>query len=99
MLLPAAAADIEDAYGWYEAQSDGLGDEFLSVFQATLEGLRADPEGDPLVHGEIRRHLMRRFPHVVFYRVVGGRVVVLACFPETRAGTTGRLSAGFRGSR
>jgi plasmid stabilization system protein ParE len=90
MLLPAAAADIEDAYGWYEAQSDGLGDEFLSVFQATLECLQADPQKAPVVHGETRRHLMRRFPHVIFYRVIDANVVVLACFPETRAGLARR---------
>ncbi len=97
MLLPAAAADVESTYGWYEAQSDGLGDEFLSVFQATLEGLRADPRGDPEVHGEIRRRLLKRFPHVVFYRVVEGKVVVLACFPASRAGLSGRRSARPRG--
>jgi toxin ParE1/3/4 len=97
MLLPAAAADVEKTYGWYEAESDGLGDEFLSVFQATLERLRADPQGAPEVHGEIRRCLLKRFPHVVFYRVVDGKVVVLACFPARRAGLAGRRVAPSRG--
>jgi plasmid stabilization system protein ParE len=96
MLLPAAAADVEETYAWYEIQTDGLGDEFLSVFQATLEGLRADPQADPQVHGEIRRHLMKRFPHVVFYRVVGGQVVVLACFPASRHGLSGSGDASPR---
>jgi len=96
MLLPAAAADVEKTYAWYETQSDGLGDEFLSVFQATLERLRADPSGAPVVHEEIRRHLLKRFPHVVFYRVVAGKVVVLACFPARRAGLAGRISASSR---
>jgi plasmid stabilization system protein ParE len=97
MLLPAAAADVENTYAWYETQSDGLGDEFLSVFQATLEGLRADPRGNPEVYGEIRRHLLKRFPHVVFYRVIGGKVVVLACFPARRSGLAGRRAAPSRG--
>jgi toxin ParE1/3/4 len=96
MLHPAAAADVEKTYGWYETQSDGLGDEFLSVFQATLEGLRADPRGDPEVHGDIRRHLLKRFPHVVFYRVVDGKVVVLACIPASRAGMAARRTASSR---
>lgn len=86
MLLPAAAADVETTYGWYETQSEGLGDEFLSVFQAALEGLRADPGAEPEIHCGVRRHLLKRFPHVVFYRVVEGKVVVLACFPASRAG-------------
>jgi toxin ParE1/3/4 len=96
MLLPAAAADVEKTYAWYETQSDGLGDEFLSVFQATLEALRADPQGNPAVHGAIRRHLMKRFPHVVFYRVIDGKVVVLACFPARRVGLAGRRAVPSR---
>ncbi len=97
MLLPAAATDVEKTYGWYETQSEGLGDEFLSVFQAALEGLRADPHGEPEVHPDIRRHLLKRFPHVVFYRVVEGKVVVLACFPASRVGLAGRRGASSRG--
>ena len=89
MLLPAAAADIEAAYGWYETQSEGLGNEFLSVFQAALEGLRADPLGAPRVHGEIRRHLLKRFPHLVFYRVIDAGVVVVACLPAAGRASTG----------
>jgi plasmid stabilization system protein ParE len=84
MLLPAAAADVEEAYRWYEAQNEGLGDEFLSVFQAALDGLRAEPQAAPQVHRDVRRHLLKRFPHAVFYRVVDGKVVVLACFPAGR---------------
>ncbi len=85
MLRPAAAADVEEAYGWYEAQSDGLGDEFLSVFQLALENLRANPGAGPQVHGLVRRQLLKRFPYGVFYRVVDGRVVVLACFRSRHA--------------
>jgi len=29
VLRPAAAAEIEDAYRWYEKEKDGLGAEFL----------------------------------------------------------------------
>jgi plasmid stabilization system protein ParE len=95
MLNPAAAADVEEAYGWYEAQSDGLGDEFLSVFQAALESIRADPQAAPQVHRDVRRHLLKRFPHAVFYRVIDGKVVVLACFRAgRRSGVSGRRASG-----
>ena len=29
VLRPAAAADVEEAWRWYEARRDGLGDDFL----------------------------------------------------------------------
>lgn len=38
---PAAAADVEDAFLWYESQRSGLGDEYLDVRNITS----ADAEG------------------------------------------------------
>jgi len=39
LLHPAAAADVEEAFRWYEARRDGLGDEFLEVVQSGLESI------------------------------------------------------------
>lgn len=77
---PAAAADVEDAWHWHEARRDGLGDELLDVVEATLAHVVAHPESAPVVHGDVRRRLLRRFPYGLFYRVVDGQVVVVACF-------------------
>ena len=39
VVRPAAAADIEDAYEWYESQQPGLGDEFLAALRTTRDRL------------------------------------------------------------
>jgi hypothetical protein len=39
VLRPAAAADVEAAYRWYEQQRAGLGDEFLDAVRATLRAI------------------------------------------------------------
>ena len=31
ILRPAAAAEVEEAFSWYEAQRPGLGEEFLRL--------------------------------------------------------------------
>ena len=36
LVRPAAAADIEDAYSWYETQRPGLGDEFREALRHAL---------------------------------------------------------------
>ncbi len=77
---PAAAADVEEAWHWHEARRDGLGDEFLSVLQATLACIVAHPESAPVLHGNVRRQLLKRFPYGLFCRIVGGQVMVVACF-------------------
>ena len=41
IFRPAAAADVEDAYRWYETQQIGLGDGFLDGVRAALEAIEA----------------------------------------------------------
>lgn len=67
----AAAADVEDAYLWYEGQRTGLGEEFLSAVGAALEAIKANPKFFPVVHRETRRALLSRFPYGLFYRIMG----------------------------
>ena len=84
LIRPAAAADIDEAFLWYERQQTGLGDEFLAVVQIALENIEAHPTRCPLVHREVRRALLPRFPYGIFYRVYGERVVVIACMHGRR---------------
>jgi len=85
IFRPAAAADIEDAFLWYEAHRDGFGDEFLETVRSALESIVRHPESAPVVHGDIRRQLLRRFPNGLFYRVADGQVVVLGCLHGRRS--------------
>ncbi len=79
VFLPAAAADVEDAYLWYEQQQAGLGDEFLSsVREATLSVLE-NPEQYAVVHRGARRVLLKRFPYGLYYSVFQDRIVVIGC--------------------
>jgi plasmid stabilization system protein ParE len=84
IFRPAAAADVEDAWRWYEARRDGLGEEFLGVVQATLAQIEGYPESAPVVYRDIRRQLLRRFPYGLFYRLLEGQVVIVACFHAKR---------------
>jgi plasmid stabilization system protein ParE len=66
IFRPAAAADVEDAYRWYEAQRAGLGDDFLVAVNAVIESLVAYPERFPIVYRQTRRVHLRRFPYSLF---------------------------------
>jgi plasmid stabilization system protein ParE len=70
-VRPEAEADIEEAYGWYESRSRGLGDRFLDALDGTLESVRAAPQRFPELHREpdlaIRRALVGGFPYGVFF--------------------------------
>ncbi|MFH0902818.1 MAG: type II toxin-antitoxin system RelE/ParE family toxin [Pseudomonadota bacterium] len=84
VVRPAAAADVEDAYLWYEAQRRGLGEEFLSEVDRIVLSIVENPPRYSIIHRETRRALLRRFPYAVFYRVLDDTVVIVAVMHGSR---------------
>jgi plasmid stabilization system protein ParE len=85
ILRPAAAADVEEAYSWYERQRRGLGEEFLESVNAGLREIGAYPLRYAIIFRDTRRFLLKRFPYVIFYRVYPNAVVVVGCMHGRRA--------------
>jgi hypothetical protein len=44
IFRPAAAADVEEAYDWYESRLTGLGEEFLEAVRQTVRSVEIQPE-------------------------------------------------------
>lgn len=85
LYRPAAAADIDRAYSWYEKVRKGLGEEFLAEVNATAKLVLERPSAYPVVVRQTRRALVHRFPYGLFYRVLGDTVVFVACFHTSRS--------------
>ncbi|MEE8169365.1 MAG: type II toxin-antitoxin system RelE/ParE family toxin [Phycisphaerae bacterium] len=81
---PEAEQELADALDWYESQRLGLGDELVLCVEQALDRIVENPEHFPVVHGSIRRALMRRFPYGVHYVMQGDDIVVLAVFHARR---------------
>ena len=84
LVRPAAAADIDEAFLWYERKRPGLGEEFLAALQAAIQGIGAQPKLHAVIHRDTRRALVRRFPYGVFYRLYDDVVVIVACMHGQR---------------
>jgi len=85
IVRPAAAADIEDAYRWYESQRAGLGNEFLEALGVTRDRVLEQPEAFPVLHRNTHRAFIpQRFPYGLFYRVYGDTIVIVACMHAKR---------------
>ena len=88
MALPvvyrAQGRDLAGAYGWYEEQRAGLGEEFLAAVDTTFDAIERIPEMFRRVHGEVRRANVSRFPYAVFYRIDPKSVVVLTILHTAR---------------
>lgn len=84
ILAPEADRDIDEAYGWYERQREGLGEEFLSSVDACIQAICRSPLLHAVVHENYRRCLVRRFPYAVFYEHADERVTVYCVFHTSR---------------
>jgi hypothetical protein len=69
-ILDEAERDMIDGFGFYEAQSEGLGDYFLDSLYADIDSLRLYAGIHPLHTGQ-HRLLSKRFPFAVYYEVAG----------------------------
>ncbi|GKT07181.1 type II toxin-antitoxin system RelE/ParE family toxin [Desulforhabdus sp. TSK] len=79
-IRPEAEAEIEEAYLWYEEQREGLGSDFLLCVEECLEKIKKSPDMYPIVHRNVRRLLIRRFPYGIFYTVHQDFITILAVF-------------------
>ncbi len=84
LIRPAAAADIEVAFRWYEDQRAGLGEEFLEELRKAFASLEAHPRQNPILHRDTRRSFVQRFPYGIFYRIYGNEILIIACMHARR---------------
>ena len=84
LVRPSAAADVEEAFRWYEAQRPGLGEEFREAFRDALDRIAAQPDLYQVVHRGTRRVFLKRFPYGVYYREYPRVIVVVACMHGRR---------------
>lgn len=84
IIRPEAEHDLNEAYRWYEQQFKGLGREFIICIDATLSVIQRTPKIFPMIHKDIRRALIRRFPYGIFYLLEQDKVIVLAFLHSRR---------------
>jgi hypothetical protein len=62
LVRAAAAADVEEAYLWYQRQRAGLGEEFLAAVDAVLCDIVTHPTTYPVIHREAIERFSAGFP-------------------------------------
>ena len=85
IVRPEAETEVQQAFDWYEEQSEGLGFEFLRAIEACLSGVTRNPFAYTVVKvPNVRRALVRRFPYALFYLIDDQAIVVIAVFNVKR---------------
>lgn len=76
----SAQIEAEDAIEFYEGRRKGLGAELRSAIEMTIEGICSHPHsGREFIPG-VRRVLVPKFKHRVFYVVESDRIVVIGIY-------------------
>ena len=84
IVEPAAEADVEEAFWWYESQSRGFGAEFREAFRDALDRIARNPRLYQVVRRQTRRAFLKRFPYGVYYREYPDVIAVVACMHGQR---------------
>jgi plasmid stabilization system protein ParE len=84
VFRPEAAFDVLETRDYYERQRPTLGDQFADAIDETVELIAAQPELFAVVLRTVRRTKIRRFPYVVYYRILTDRVEIIAVMHGNR---------------
>jgi plasmid stabilization system protein ParE len=83
-FTPEAREELLETIQYYEFQSPGLGAAFLLAVQEGLDQLLTFPESAPILHGRVRRKLIRRFPYSLLYSLRQQHLRILAVMNQKR---------------
>jgi toxin ParE1/3/4 len=78
VLAQEAERDGLEAFQFYEARREGLGERFRDHLGVALGKVQESPEVAPVIYRDLRRKLVERFPYAILYRVYPGIVLVIA---------------------
>ena len=85
IFTPPARAELIDAQDWYESEAFGLGQRFRAAVDVAIERMSANPRQFPVIHKNIRRALLRRFPYALMFVIDNDTTLtVIACFHGSR---------------
>jgi plasmid stabilization system protein ParE len=70
VLGASARAEILATVDWYEAHAPGTGGRFVDEFQTAVTRIAETPLRLPVIHKDVRRARLRRFPYGVFFPIV-----------------------------
>ena len=70
VFRPQADEEVQSARLWYEEQHPGLGIDFANSIDEVIERISSNALAFPMVQGETRRAVVRRFPYGIYFRVL-----------------------------
>ncbi|MFL9826304.1 type II toxin-antitoxin system RelE/ParE family toxin [Rhodoplanes sp. SY1] len=84
VVRPQARLELAAASDWYDEHAPGIGDELLRAFETTVAALAQNPFRFQVIHRNLRRVGMGKFPYGLFYTVSDTDIIIVACIHGSR---------------
>ena len=78
VFLHGAEQEMLEAAIYYQSRASGLGIDYLSEVERAVQAIAESPNRWPIIEGELRRRLVRRFPFGILYRIESEEIVIIA---------------------
>ena len=79
VIVPLALSELHDAAVFYAAKANvELGLAFVTEFERTANLFLENPVLGAIFSGNLRRHLLRRFPYSVIYQITAEEIRIVA---------------------
>ena len=84
VLRSSAERELNEAAIWYERRQPELKERFLESVEDTLSRIEKSPQLYPIIHLDIRRVTLHRFPFGVYYTLIRDEIHILAVVHDAR---------------
>ncbi len=79
-----AEDDFTNAYEFYAKKNKELADNFYRFVDQSLNKIANNPKGFQKSFKNIHRHVMKKFPFVIYYLITNTTIQVIAIFHTSR---------------
>ncbi len=83
-LFDEAEVDFDRSYKFYYEDSPKVADTFFKRINLGFENIKQTPKSFPIAHKDVRKYVVKKFPFVIYYRIVDTVAQVIAIFHTSR---------------
>lgn len=83
-LTAEAELDLLEAIRWYDERDQELADDLLRRVYKCIASVERSPRLFPIVHRQMRRALVRRFPYQILYEIESEEIIIYAIYHSAR---------------
>lgn len=84
LFSPTAIEELNNAVDYLEFEWEGLGERFRDDVRLAAQRVATHPLAWPVERGEIRRHLLHRFPYKLLYSIESDYIYIIAVAHQHR---------------